>query len=182
MADIELLLSFLNSRAAEPAPIDYFATATSFVAWMSANAGVEIQQSAAEEQAREARRLRAAILGFLSDREAPDERTIAALNRVSASAPLRVRVDSRGGIALDTTVANTAGFLSRIVAILYDAALEGSLERLKACADADCAYAYFDSSKNHSRVWCDMGTCGSRNKVRAFRERKRAATTSGTGP
>jgi len=46
---------------------------------------------------------------------------------------------------------------------------------LRECADDTCAWL-IDRTKNHSRRWCDMNTCGSRNKVRDFRERhKRVA-------
>lgn len=44
---------------------------------------------------------------------------------------------------------------------------------LRECADDTCAWLFVDRTKNHSRRWCDMATCGSRNKVREFRERRR---------
>src|SRR6185503_2971216 len=49
---------------------------------------------------------------------------------------------------------------------------------LRECADDTCAWLFIDRTKNHSRRWCDMNTCGSRNRVREFRERqKRLART-----
>lgn len=49
---------------------------------------------------------------------------------------------------------------------------------LRECADDTCAWLFVDRTKNHSRRWCDMNTCGSRNKVREFRRRqKRSART-----
>lgn len=51
--------------------------------------------------------------------------------------------------------------------------------QLRECADDTCAWLFVDRTKNHSRRWCDMNTCGSRNKVREFRQRqKRAARGS----
>ena len=44
---------------------------------------------------------------------------------------------------------------------------------LRECADDTCAWLFLDRTKNHSRRWCDMNTCGSRNKVREFRQRQR---------
>jgi predicted RNA-binding Zn ribbon-like protein len=44
---------------------------------------------------------------------------------------------------------------------------------LRECADGTCAWLFLDHTKNHSRRWCDMATCGSRNKVREFRERQK---------
>jgi len=50
---------------------------------------------------------------------------------------------------------------------------------LRECADDTCAWLFVDRTKNHSRRWCDMNGCGSRNKVREFRQRqKRAARTA----
>jgi len=44
---------------------------------------------------------------------------------------------------------------------------------LRECADDTCAWLFVDRTKNHSRRWCDMNTCGSRNKVREFRQRQK---------
>jgi predicted RNA-binding Zn ribbon-like protein len=44
---------------------------------------------------------------------------------------------------------------------------------LRECADDTCAWLFVDRTKNHSRRWCEMATCGSRNKVREFRERQK---------
>jgi len=44
---------------------------------------------------------------------------------------------------------------------------------LRECSDDTCAWLFVDRTKNHSRRWCDMNTCGSRNKVREFRSRQK---------
>ena len=49
---------------------------------------------------------------------------------------------------------------------------DGSWERVKACRDEGCEWAFYDRSRNRSGVWCDMAVCGNRTKVRAYRERK----------
>jgi predicted RNA-binding Zn ribbon-like protein len=49
--------------------------------------------------------------------------------------------------------------------------LDGSWPRLKACAADNCQWAFYDHSRNHSRVWCSMDVCGNREKVRSYRER-----------
>src|SRR5439155_13763684 len=46
---------------------------------------------------------------------------------------------------------------------------------LRECADDTCAWLFVDRTKNHSRRWCDMNGCGTRNKVREFRQRQRRA-------
>ena len=44
---------------------------------------------------------------------------------------------------------------------------------LRECSDDTCAWLFIDRTKNHSRRWCDVNTCGSRNRVREFRERQK---------
>ncbi|MBO0797075.1 MAG: ABATE domain-containing protein [Ktedonobacteraceae bacterium] len=43
----------------------------------------------------------------------------------------------------------------------------------RVCAAEDCQWLFLDTSKNHSRRWCDMKSCGNRAKARRFSERKR---------
>ena len=43
---------------------------------------------------------------------------------------------------------------------------------VKICTAESCDWLLLDSSRNHSRRWCDMQTCGNRQKVRRFRARQ----------
>ncbi len=38
------------------------------------------------------------------------------------------------------------------------------------CADETCGWVFLDTTRSHTRRWCDMKSCGNRNKVRRFRE------------
>jgi predicted RNA-binding Zn ribbon-like protein len=40
--------------------------------------------------------------------------------------------------------------------------------RLHACASGTCRWLFLDTSKNRTRRWCDMKTCGNRAKARRF--------------
>jgi predicted RNA-binding Zn ribbon-like protein len=42
---------------------------------------------------------------------------------------------------------------------------------LRACGNAECRWLFLDTSKSHSRRWCDMKLCGNRLKVRRFRQK-----------
>jgi predicted RNA-binding Zn ribbon-like protein len=44
--------------------------------------------------------------------------------------------------------------------------------RVRPCAATDCGWWFLDDTKNGSRRWCDMKTCGNREKLRRFRERR----------
>jgi len=51
----------------------------------------------------------------------------------------------------------------------------GPLDRVKECGSESCGWLFLDTSKNRSRQWCSMQTCGNVSKVRRFRERGKSA-------
>ncbi len=72
----------------------------------------------------------------------------------------------------------TSGGLERFVEDLLAATIRGrhtgTWERLKACSNEDCRWAFYDHSKNRSGNWCVMEICGSRAKMRAYRQRRKS--------
>jgi predicted RNA-binding Zn ribbon-like protein len=45
-------------------------------------------------------------------------------------------------------------------------------QRVGQCADEDgCGWLFVDTSKNHSRRWCDINDCGNRAKQRRYQKR-----------
>jgi predicted RNA-binding Zn ribbon-like protein len=49
------------------------------------------------------------------------------------------------------------------------------LARVRRCGSATCASMFLDTSRNGSRRWCDMETCGNRAKARRHYSRARGA-------
>ena len=45
---------------------------------------------------------------------------------------------------------------------------------IHACAAPQCRWLFLDTSKNHSRRWCDMKICGNRMKARRFKAQHKA--------
>jgi predicted RNA-binding Zn ribbon-like protein len=45
------------------------------------------------------------------------------------------------------------------------------LPRVRACSADTCRWLFLDTSRNHSRRWCDMKVCGNRMKARRFQAR-----------
>lgn len=45
--------------------------------------------------------------------------------------------------------------------------------RVRECADPACPVVYLDLSRNRSRRWCSMDTCGARSKASAYYRRHR---------
>jgi predicted RNA-binding Zn ribbon-like protein len=59
-----------------------------------------------------------------------------------------------------------------------DLLTDGQVERVRECGGHDCSWLFVDTSKNHSRRWCDMGDCGNRAKARRHYHRKQKAESS----
>jgi predicted RNA-binding Zn ribbon-like protein len=53
---------------------------------------------------------------------------------------------------------------------------------VRACAKADCRWLFLDTSKNHTRRWCDMRLCGNRMKARRFKAQHRVDITHSPAP
>ncbi|WP_263367037.1 CGNR zinc finger domain-containing protein [Edaphobacter bradus] len=47
-------------------------------------------------------------------------------------------------------------------------------EMIRACDNPECRWLFLDTSKNHSRRWCDMSLCGNRMKARRFKAQHKA--------
>src|SRR5712691_3571110 len=48
---------------------------------------------------------------------------------------------------------------------------------VRICEAEDCAWLFLDTSKNHSRRWCNMQTCGNRAKARKHYQKKSQPAT-----
>ena len=45
---------------------------------------------------------------------------------------------------------------------------------VRQCASETCSWLFLDRTKNHKRRWCDMKSCGNRDKARRYYQRKKA--------
>jgi predicted RNA-binding Zn ribbon-like protein len=50
--------------------------------------------------------------------------------------------------------------------------LSDDLGHVRACEADSCRWLFLDTSKNHTRRWCNMKICGNRAKARRFQERR----------
>lgn len=101
------------------------------------------------------------------------------LDAAAHRAKLRLCFEEDGGASLHSEAAGVSGALGRLLAIVHDSIAQGTWTRLKACRDEDCAWAFYDHTKNRSGAWCSMERCGNRAKARAFRERQIATADRG---
>jgi predicted RNA-binding Zn ribbon-like protein len=140
----------------------------------------QFPQAAAETLAG-AIELREAIYRILSAQaagELPPEDSLAQLNEALAEALARTKIRPAHG-HFSWRWADEEKSLDRMLWPLLRSTAElltsEDLERVGECADdRGCGYLFYDSSRNHSRRWCSMESCGNRAKARRhYRRSKR---------
>jgi len=67
---------------------------------------------------------------------------------------------------------------NRLLSMILESTLrllisEQDLLRVRQCEGENCTWLFLDRSKNRSRKWCEMESCGSRAKARRYYYRKR---------
>jgi predicted RNA-binding Zn ribbon-like protein len=171
----DLLLQFLWTRDAE----DTIDTPEKLKTWLVGLGLLGSDEPVSEADVRLARHFRAATRSLCAANNGMplDERTNKVIAQINDVAPLKVTVRPYGQLDVEPGGTGVPRALSSILAVGYKATVTGEFPRFKACKG--CGWAYYDESKNSSRRWCDMGVCGSKTKVRAFRERQKAAKAGG---
>lgn len=117
-----------------------------------------------------------AIFSRLNMEEVPEQHDLEALNQELARSLGRAQIirqadDFTWGwrhepLSLDMML----GPIARSAA---DLLTSNELPLVRECANDECNWLFVDRSRNHSRQWCDMKSCGNVAKVRRFRARKR---------
>ncbi len=100
---------------------------------------------------------------------------LATLNEAATASRLRMRFAPDGRPRLEPEASGAVGAMGRLVATLYSAMQGEDWGRMKLCNSAECRWAFFDRSKNHSSRWCTMESCGNREKARRFRKQHKHA-------
>ncbi len=100
-----------------------------------------------------------------------DPETARVLSRAAAEVGLRPVFDDPHR-PLQSDAPGIRGAVGRLLAAAFLARLDGSWQRLRECGDEHCTTVFYDRSKNRSSKWCSMSSCGNRNKVRTFRQRR----------
>lgn len=107
-----------------------------------------------------------------SNRPPPQADLDALQSTLTRTAPWR-RLTTRGRtVILDWNFrgAPPSALLGPVAWAAADLLERGPVDRIKACPPGDgCGWLFLDLSKNRSRTWCSMKTCGNLAKVRRFR-------------
>jgi predicted RNA-binding Zn ribbon-like protein len=192
-------LDFANTRGSSPSSADHLTSYADLVAFaaqsklMPAEHADWLREQALLEPAiaagvlKRARRLREAITAIFS--------TLAAGKRVPESELSLLNFDLAASFSHARIVPSTDGDgyrwgwsgrnldaplwpITRSAADLLTSDAERTLVR--ECGAEDCVWLFLDSTRNRSRQWCSMSSCGNREKARRHyqRVRERRSTPS----
>jgi predicted RNA-binding Zn ribbon-like protein len=179
--ELDHIRQFVNTLDLETLE-DKIAEAPAAAEWFMGRELLAAHETLTPADVRQAQEMREALRKLLlAHNGAPlDAAAVDAVNNAAKSAELVVRFDEHGDAELVPVRPGIDGALGRLIAIVYRAISEGTWERLKACPEDRCEWAFYDWSKNRSATWCDMATCGNRAKARAYRQRRQrgSATTA----
>jgi predicted RNA-binding Zn ribbon-like protein len=169
-------LDFCNSlsRCAGAGPRDRTLKPKDFLGW-AGRYGLAIDRAPSPAALERLHRLRAALHGIfdaLNDGASPRPADLSVLNGELAEARAAERlIPDRDGYALRDNAASPIDRFRNDVARDAAGLLTGDPQRIKRCPNHECLWLFYDTSKNLSRRWCAMDDCGTRDKVRRFRER-----------
>ena len=172
--ELELVRQFINTADIAPGE-DELGDLEALRRWLRERQLIGPRERLAPGDLERALTVREALRNLLESRShgAVDDDALRSLNLVPAGALLRIAFNRDGTPRLEPVASGLDRAFAELYAIIRCAALEGTWERLKVCADHGCLWAFYDHSKNRSRSWCNMAVCGNRSKARQYRRRKR---------
>jgi predicted RNA-binding Zn ribbon-like protein len=186
-------LDFVNTEVAvEGAPRDLLAGLPALASWLVQAGAIDRATArtalakwegkrAAEAVVEEARALRAA-LRRLAEAAAGGRRvpraTVERVNDLLARGagvtqvvPGEQGYATRRGLRLE----EPSDLLVPIAEAAADLLCQADLGRIRQCAHPECVLYFLDGTKNGTRRWCDMRTCGNRANAAAYYRRRRGA-------
>jgi predicted RNA-binding Zn ribbon-like protein len=144
--------------------------------WLTAAGLWDVGRAPEPAELHLARRVRESIRAMLVANGGGPSAAPGALDALQAAARtvrpvLRVGPDGQVSVEAGPGGPLDAGLVTLLLAI-RDAQRDGTWQRLKACGNPDCQWAFYDRSHSRAGAWCDMATCGNRIKNRRLRQRQ----------
>ena len=182
-----LCLDFANTINSRREPEhDYLLTYSDIVEWAGKVEILSVQQvkslqqletqdvrkvEGALEKGRKAREVIHRVFSAVANKSEPKEDDLMAITHLYEEAIANgqhVRIDQHYKFAWRADETFDA-FLWPIASSAESLLLTKELSRVKECPN--CRWLFLDTSKNQSRRWCSMNTCGARDKMRRYHKR-----------
>jgi predicted RNA-binding Zn ribbon-like protein len=127
----------------------------------------------------ELREALASVLYAWADGSKPPAAQVAVLERHFQAAAQHRRLREEGA-HFDWAWSGNSGIevelpLWKLAQAASDLLTSSAAHSIKDCGDPTCRWLFLDVSKNHTRRWCNMKTCGNRMKARRFQARRQDA-------
>jgi predicted RNA-binding Zn ribbon-like protein len=170
-APLRLIEELVNTRSVEFGT-DEIATPGALADWLRAHGLLADDRTVTDAEHDRALRVREGLraLAALNNAE-PDEQPLTDLAGLARELPLVLDVESRPPRIVPRDPGPADAALATMLGAVAHAVADGTWSRLKACREPGCRWVYYDYSRNRSRTWCSMASCGNRAKARAFRRR-----------
>lgn len=174
---ITTILSFLNTLNLV-AGRDAFRDHESMSEWLS---GRGLLQDPSLDEIALAAEVREAVRDLLHAGNAPSYASREVLERAAGMAQVSLRFES-GGAAIRSTGTGADRAIAEFLVAVYSAMADGTWDRIRVCRNPECRWAFFDQSRNRTRIWCSMDECGNKMKARRFRRRGARRTAGPAAP
>ena len=147
-------------------------------AWLAEHGLVARRPKAGPADLRRAHEIREALRKLLLANNGfeVDPEALETLNHAAARARVAPAFEDHASWRISSTATGVDEGIGELLAIVLRAMADGSWQRLKACSEDSCQWAFYDKSKNRSGHWCSMAVCGNRAKARSFRARARKSS------
>ncbi|MBM7167608.1 CGNR zinc finger domain-containing protein [Streptomyces sp. G44] len=157
-------------------PVERIPTPGRLVDWLAVSGlAVESCTSAQLERARELREAVHAAATAAARQDPLPASAVQIINDRSAQgravAVLTPEGDRRWRLGSASSVEDALGVIAADAISVISGERDG---RWALCASPTCRAAFFDTSRSRTRRWCEMNTCGNREKKARFNAHKRA--------
>jgi predicted RNA-binding Zn ribbon-like protein len=169
---VEELVEFLNTRDVATGA-DALTGSARTNRWLHAHRLLPLDERLDDPDVLRARRARELIRTLATAMPAgrADLADVELLERAAARVRYTIGFGAEGTPRLQVLTRGADGVLARLLLAVLRAWVERTWSRVKVCRNPECRRVFVDTSRNRSRAWCDMGTCGNQAKARAWRRR-----------
>jgi predicted RNA-binding Zn ribbon-like protein len=172
---LRTLQLFVNTHDRE-GEHDLFETPDAVAGWLRVHGLGDLRVSASDRLRLVA--LREALRGsLLGNNGRPDEQAVAHLDAELGASRATLHV-APTGLELRPSTHGVDSAVGTLLSIMFDAMLDGTWVRLKACRRDVCEWVFYDHSRNRSGTWCTMSICGNRTKTSAYWRRHHASESA----